>query len=600
MDPTYPSNPHSLFALPPYSKLDHGLSSCHPHGLHPHAMTAISIADVSVKPSTNVWYPDLGATHHLTADQTLIQEPCEKFSAGQIYMGNGIGIKASGSLRPYNKHKLEFRSSECTFVGYSTSHKGYKCLSKEGKFFISKDVIFNEYAFPYASSTNTGSASKSPPPCPPATYVFPITSESVMPVNHSPPVTPISPDVPIIPSDPHSHNISPVVPIISSDRLFPIHVSSGISPLSPSTSLDSGSPGVVSSNSPSSPPVVFESQSIHPMQTRFKSGISKRIVPRSFLTHVEPSSATITLTISIWKDVMTAEYDALMKLCTWFLTSLPPGKQVIGCKWKLDVNNAFLNGGLTKEVYMQQHLGFEHSDKNLVCKLHKAFYGLKQAPRQWFDKLKHTLVTFGFSISRCDNSLFILHTSTYKIYVLVYVDDIMVTGSSLVQVKNVIYQLSSAFALKQLGTLDYFLGIEASDCDDIKSTSGACLFLGNNLITWWSKKQITISRSSTEAEYMSLALIAQEFQWVQSLLQELKFSDTAPLLLCDSLNTVALAHNHVLHQRTKHVELDLFFVRDKVQSKSLLVKQIPASFQTTNILTKPLSSSRFSYLRNKL
>jgi hypothetical protein len=127
---------------------------------------------------------------------------------------------------------------------------------------------------------------------------------------------------------------------------------------------------------------------------------------------------------------------------------------------QLDVNNAFLNGLLTEEVYMEQPPGFEASDKNLVCKLNKALYGLKQAPRAWFERLKATLLTFGFKSSRCDPSLFTLHTKTQCIFILVYVDDIIITGNSTTAIQQLVHKLNSEFSLKDLGKLDYFLGIE--------------------------------------------------------------------------------------------------------------------------------------------
>ncbi|XP_019423040.1 PREDICTED: uncharacterized protein LOC109332510 [Lupinus angustifolius] len=115
---------------------------------------------------------------------------------------------------------------------------------------------------------------------------------------------------------------------------------------------------------------------------------------------------------------------------------------------------------------MQQPAGFQHSDKTLVCKLHKVIYGLKQPPRQWFERLKGSLLQFEFYSCRCDNSLFIRTSSDFQLYVLVYVDDIIVTGSSPSMVSKVIKDLSTTFSLNQLGKLDYFLGIEVKHISD--------------------------------------------------------------------------------------------------------------------------------------
>lgn len=116
----------------------------------------------------------------------------------------------------------------------------------------------------------------------------------------------------------------------------------------------------------------------------------------------------------------------------------------------------------------------------------------------------------------------------------------------------------------------------ASDPDDRRSTSGACIYLGSNLVSWWAKKQTLVARSSAEAEYRSLALASAEILWMQSLLKELKVPVKVPQIFCDNLSTVSLAHNPVLHSRTKHMELDIFFVREKVINKSLVVSHIPA------------------------
>lgn len=137
-------------------------------------------------------------------------------------------------------------------------------------------------------------------------------------------------------------------------------------------------------------------------------------------------------------------------------------KMALSCKWDLhqiDVNNAFLNGTLEEEVYMTQPQGFEAKDKPLVCKPNRAIYGLKQAPRAWFDKLKATLFQIGFTGSRCDPSLFVYKKAATIVYLLVYVDDIVIIGNSNLVIKQLIQKLDSVFSLKQLGKLDYFLDI---------------------------------------------------------------------------------------------------------------------------------------------
>ena len=99
------------------------------------------------------------------------------------------------------------------------------------------------------------------------------------------------------------------------------------------------------------------------------------------------------------------------------------------------MNSAFLNGDLQEEVYMEQSAGFEISNSpHLVCQLHKALHGLKQAPTAWFDKLRDVLVSLRFMFSKSDHSLFIRHSASCTTFVLVYVDDTLVTGSSKVEI----------------------------------------------------------------------------------------------------------------------------------------------------------------------
>lgn len=130
---------------------------------------------------------------------------------------------------------------------------------------------------------------------------------------------------------------------------------------------------------------------------------------------------------------------------------------------QIDINNAFLNGELTETVYMYQPEGF--ADPKLpkhVCKLHKALYGLKQAPRAWFDKSKGVLLSWGFENSTSDVSLFYYKREAQVIYLLVYVDDILLTGNDNHLIKQIVTDLNRKFALKTLGSLSYFLGFEVT------------------------------------------------------------------------------------------------------------------------------------------
>ncbi|OIT32756.1 retrovirus-related pol polyprotein from transposon tnt 1-94 [Nicotiana attenuata] len=130
-----------------------------------------------------------------------------------------------------------------------------------------------------------------------------------------------------------------------------------------------------------------------------------------------------------------------------------------------------------------------------------------------------------------------------------------------------------------------------------RSTTGFCILLGDNLISWSAKKQPTVARSSTEAEYRALAVAAAEATWLQYLLRDLGVFLASPIMAkCDNIGAIHLAHNPVFHSRAKHVALEYLFIREKMAQGDLLVSHVNTSCQLADLFTKVLSSSRFAQL----
>ncbi|XP_019105475.2 uncharacterized mitochondrial protein AtMg00810-like [Beta vulgaris subsp. vulgaris] len=365
---------------------------------------------------------------------------------------------------------------------------------------------------------------------------------------------------------------------------------------------------------------------------------------------------------------------------------------------------------------------------NLVCRLNKSLYGLKQASRQWFQKLNSALLSQGFLQSKNDYSLFIKKESADITILVVYVDDIIITGTNLATIDSLKAYLHTTFSIKDLGKLHYFLGIEvlttsdgfilsqhkftkellqdsgltfqkktstplpthvkllvdegelyhdpaayrslvgklnflthirpdlafavqslsqfmhspkiahyqalvhnlhyvnstvgqgiflkASDkltlqayCDSDwaarpntrKSVTGYVLLLGTSPISWNSKKQGTTSKSSSEAEYRAMAQAASEVCWLVRLRTKLGISNLTPVTLhCDNMSALHIARNPVFHERTKHIEVDCHFTRDKVLEGLLQLSYLPTQNPLVDVFTKILPVAQHKNLLFKL
>ncbi|KAM7489808.1 hypothetical protein LguiB_027292 [Lonicera macranthoides] len=371
--------------------------------------------------------------------------------------------------------------------------------------------------------------------------------------------------------------------------------------------------------------------------------------------------------------------------------------------------------------------GYSHQSTQ-VCKLRRALYGLKQAPRAWFAKFSSTITKLGYSSSLSDSGLFIRKTDSGTILLLLYVDDMIITGDDISGISDLKQSLSQFFEMKDLGRLNYFLGLEvlsdstgyylsqvkytsdvlarasltdcktastpldtnvrltpfdgtplsdgtlyrqlvgsliyltatrpdiayvvhvvsqfmaaprsthfdavirilrylkgtvfhglhyssksslvlraysdadwAGDPTDRRSITGYCFFLGDSLLTWRSKKQSVVSRSSTEAEYRALADTSQELIWLRRLLDELGApQDSATTLYCDNRSAIQISHNDVFHERTKHIEIDCHFIRQHIRNLYIRLMPVSSDDQPTDLFTKAHQPSHFQALISKL
>ncbi|GJW02424.1 ribonuclease H-like domain-containing protein [Tanacetum coccineum] len=382
-------------------------------------------------------------------------------------------------------------------------------------------------------------------------------------------------------------------------------------------------------------------------------------VPTEIVSHISPvpKSPSLALSNPHWRNAMYDEYNALIKNGTWVLVPRPFGANIVWCLWlfrhkfhadgslsrykarlvangssqqlgidcdenfspvvkpatirtilslaltrhwhihQLDVKNAFLNGDLSETVYMHQPLGFvDPRYPHHVCRLQRDVslseeicYGIARAST--YAQLK----SYSYSYLSYDVQQICLlmhdprepHLAALK-RILCYVRGTLEFGLQLC--------VSSESSLVAYSNADW-AGRPATR----RSTSGYCVFLGNNILSWSSKRQPTLSRSSVEDEYRGVANVVAETAWLRNLLRELHTPLlNATLVYCDNVSAVYLSGNPVQHQRTKHIEIDIHFVRDMVAMGHVRVLHVPSRYQYADIFTKRLPSTLFKEFRTSL
>ncbi|CAA7040888.1 unnamed protein product [Microthlaspi erraticum] len=740
-----------------------------------------------------------------------------------------------------NGNKFASRSKKSIFIGYPFGRKGWRVYDLEsGKVSVSRDVVFCEDIFPFASTSSESSSTESAlandvidifniddnlsfgstnistaadtagldnTTSGPSPITEPISDSAVVidntlssiptAISISPAPAP-SPEIPAASPVPESLSIlseslpDTPSPMVSAEASESISVTSA-------ADINATEPELLGRGHrkrlPSTRLADFVTNTVHstpfPIE-HFVSCTGFSETHKAYLFAItsakEPKSYAQAIKDENWRFAVTDEIDALDINDTFTIEELPEGKQALGSMWvfrikhqsdgtverykarlvvlgnhqvegldyketfapvakmttvrcflevsaaydwevhQMDVHNAFLHGDLNEEVYMRPPPGFHMPVKNKVLRLRKSMYGLKQAPRCWFAKLQKSLLEYGFKQSRSDYSLFTLNDGKRRLHVLVYVDDLIISGNTLDHITGFKEYLSTCFHMKDLGILKYFLGIEVSrsskgiylsqrkyildlvseagllgakpcsfpmdqnhglalavgeEIDDPtryrrlvgrliylhvtrpelaysvhilsqfmqspkqahwdaalrvvrylkgcpgqgillksgmsltltawcdadysgcpitrRSLTGWFVQLGDSPLSWKTIKQDVVSRSSAESEYRAMSDTVQEIIWLKALLLSFGVSHDQPVQLhCDNMAAIHLSANPVFHERTKHVEVDCHFVRDKVIDGTIVTNHVSTKLQLADIMTKALGRKEFDSFLVKL
>nr|GEU77834.1 ribonuclease H-like domain-containing protein [Tanacetum cinerariifolium] len=246
---------------------------------------------------------------------------------------------------------------------------------------------------------------------------------------------------------------------------------------------------------------------------------------------------------------------------------------------QLDVKNAFLNDDISETVYMYQPPGFVDARfLHLVCRLQRSLYGLKQAPRVWFQRFVGYADKIGFSLSRCDSSLFIYQHGSEVAYLLIYIDDIVLTASSTNLLQRVIFSLHKEFDMTDLRALNYFLGIfitRDSTCMFLSQKKNALKLLDRAHVANFNPTRTPVYTESKLGSDGILFLTYYLSQSCRELHTPLLY---ATIVYCDNVSAIYMTANLVQHQRTKYIEIDIHFVRDMIARGQIRVLHVPSRY----------------------
>uniref|UniRef100_A0A2N9HP43 Uncharacterized protein n=1 Tax=Fagus sylvatica TaxID=28930 RepID=A0A2N9HP43_FAGSY len=530
-------------------------------------------------------------------------------------------------------HKLQPRSVECVFLGYATSAKGYLCYDPlSHKYYTSRHVTITESIFPFQRSSQPPTPSNiSPSWLHTNLYFHSCPFTSIFGTGPTTSILGFAPlPTPFFTQDSTESSPNPPIPNSPAPPITPIEQSPVPSPIA-------------------SVPSVPLPTSCHPMQTHSNCMPNTLQWQDTMLSEFQALQRQETWTLVPSSPQQMAfigmdfdeTFSPVVKPATVCLVLSIAAQQNWSLR-QLYVSNAFLHGCLKETIYMEQPPGninpaFPHH----ICKLKNDLYGLKQAPRAWFERFTLHLLTIGFTPSLADPSLFLYRHGTTVMFLLLYIEYCSSGffvhqwkyASNLLQKFNISTCKACSTPFVSLSRLRKDEGIPLSYPTPFRSMVGGLQYLtftrhdlsfagtldhgltfrpdplSHTAFTDSSWAGDPMDRRNNpqcrdpqlKQEYHALANCTADLAWVRMVLKDLGiFLATPPIIWCDNLSALDLASNPVFHARTKHVEVDYHFIREKVVNKDIQFHHISIDDQLADILTKALPSPRFLYLRNKL